>query len=69
MDCVQQREIAFRSRELFPGNQPCIKILGLFRYEWGNELIVISQNLNIVTVQYFQVHHSRKCFIMAKSNR
>ena len=45
-----------------------IKILGLFRYDWGNELIVISQNLNIVTVQYFQVHSSRKCFIIAESN-
>ena len=45
-----------------------IKILGLFRYDWGNELIVISQNQNIVAVQYFQVHRSRKCFIIAKSN-
>ena len=45
-----------------------IKILGLFKYDWGNELIVIPQNLNIVAVQYFQVHLSRKCFIIAKSN-
>ena len=39
-----------------------IKILGLFKYDWEKELIVISQNLNVVAVQYFQVHGSKEVF-------
>ena len=66
---VQQREIAYKLRDYFQEINYRIKNIGSLWYDWGNELIVVSQNLNIVMVQYFEVHRLRNCFVIAKSNR